>query len=311
MMFGLREPFTYFQCCHCSCLQIAEFPAGMERYYPDDYYIMNDSAGDQEGIPEWLHTMVGGPLISAMHPLHPGDEQRLIKKAILYYFQSVRLSRHSRILDVGCGRGSFLRALSKIGFTNLYGVDLYIKASITYDDGVTVCKGTIADLNPDSRWDVIMFHHSLEHMADQLSVLQTARQHLAPGGCCLIRIPTVSSHAWERYGANWVALDAPRHFFLHSRQSLAHLARKARLCVDKILCDSTSFQFWGSEQYERDIPLYSEHSFAISPLHSIFTPAEIADFERQALQLNTQKRGDQAAFYLIADEHTTNEVEGT
>ena len=38
MMFGLREEFTYFECAQCGCLQIAEFPADMSAYYPDDYY---------------------------------------------------------------------------------------------------------------------------------------------------------------------------------------------------------------------------------------------------------------------------------
>jgi len=36
-----------------------------------------------------------------------------------------------------------------------------------------------------------------------------------PGGWCVIRIPTVSSFAWEHYREQWVQLDAPRHFFLH------------------------------------------------------------------------------------------------
>jgi hypothetical protein len=38
MMFGLRDSFVYFQCAECRCLQIAEFPADMSRYYPASYY---------------------------------------------------------------------------------------------------------------------------------------------------------------------------------------------------------------------------------------------------------------------------------
>ena len=38
MMFGLGDEFTYFECPACGCLQIAEMPQDMTRYYPDGYY---------------------------------------------------------------------------------------------------------------------------------------------------------------------------------------------------------------------------------------------------------------------------------
>ena len=38
MRLGFREPFPYFQCSQCECLQIADFPSDLGRYYPGDYY---------------------------------------------------------------------------------------------------------------------------------------------------------------------------------------------------------------------------------------------------------------------------------
>jgi hypothetical protein len=38
MMFGFRDEFTYFECSKCGCLQIAEIPINMEKYYPSNYY---------------------------------------------------------------------------------------------------------------------------------------------------------------------------------------------------------------------------------------------------------------------------------
>jgi hypothetical protein len=36
----------------------------------------------------------------------------------------------------------------------------------------------------------------------------------------------------------------------------------------------------------------------MNPVASPFSPAEMADFEQQARRLNSEGRGDQAAFYL-------------
>ena len=38
MMFGLGEPFTYFRCANCDCLQIENIPEDMSRYYSSGYY---------------------------------------------------------------------------------------------------------------------------------------------------------------------------------------------------------------------------------------------------------------------------------
>ena len=37
MMFGTRERFTYFECNSCGCLQIAEIPDDLARFYAADY----------------------------------------------------------------------------------------------------------------------------------------------------------------------------------------------------------------------------------------------------------------------------------
>ena len=65
-----------------------------------------------------------------------------------------------------------------------------------------------------------MFHHSFEHLPDPIETLERVYRLMPSGGNCLIRIPLVSSEAWKKYGPHWVQLDAPRHFFLYSIESL-------------------------------------------------------------------------------------------
>jgi hypothetical protein len=143
-----------------------------------------------------------------------------------------------------------------------------------------------------------MFQHSFEHLPDPQAALAAAARLLPPGGRCLIRLPLVSSYAWEHYGVDWVQLDAPRHFFLHSEESIRRLAAGAGLEILKIVYDSTAFQFVGSELYRRDIPLRSQTPDDVQLRATAFSREEIAAFERHARELNAETRGDQAAFYL-------------
>ncbi|MHA1195490.1 MAG: methyltransferase domain-containing protein [Promethearchaeota archaeon] len=98
-----------------------------------------------------------------------------------------------------------------------------------------------------------MFHHSLDHIFDQHFIFRRIFELLDDNGICIIRIPTVSSFAWKYYGANWVQIDAPRHFYLHSVKSINFISQKYNLNIFKIIYDSKDFQFWGSEQYIRNI----------------------------------------------------------
>jgi SAM-dependent methyltransferase len=142
----------------------------------------------------------------------------------------------------------------------------------------------------EGTFDLIMFHHSLEHISDQQETLRSAARRLHHSGHVLVRIPVVTSHAWQHYRENWVQLDAPRHLFLHSVRSLQLLAAGAGLEIADVRYDSTEFQFVGSERYARGISVNA-------PAHQC-SRSELQRFRRLAEKLNARGEGDQAAFYL-------------
>ena len=76
-------------------------------------------------------------------------------------------------------------------------------------------------------FDVIMFHHSLEHVPDPRRELADAAERLAPDGFCVVRLPTPSSEAFRLYREDWVQIDPPRHIALPSRDGMALLAERA------------------------------------------------------------------------------------
>jgi len=179
---------------------------------------------------------------------------------------------------------------------NAMAVDPFIAGDVMEDGRLVAKKGTLFDLNEP--YDLIAFHHSFEHMHPPRDILEKAHNLLKPGGSVLLRIPTVTSEAFETYGANWSDLDAPRHFYLHSHDSIQLLAEQAGFKVIDLWCDSNAFQFWASEQYAQDIPLNDPRSHTQPPIPPMFTSDQMAQFEAKAQTLNAQMRGDAICVWL-------------
>ncbi|HRJ54339.1 MAG TPA: class I SAM-dependent methyltransferase [Candidatus Thiothrix moscowensis] len=295
MMLGLRDEHPYFQCADCGCLQIASIPGNLGDYYPDNYYSYSGVGNSGSALKQKLlrmrdtwaatgHCQLG----RIMHFLSPNAKLASLRPA--------GINPTSRILDVGCGAGHLLHSLREIGFQHLLGIDPFNRADISYPNGLHIEKRDI--FSETGQWDLVMFHHSFEHLPEQQANLQQAFRILAPGGMALVRVPTVSSWAWQEYGVNWVQLDAPRHLFLHSLNSMQALAAQTGFQLEQVVYDSFALQFWGSKQYEQDIPLRDPRSWAESPQNALFTAKEIRAFEQRSRELNAINQGDQAAFYL-------------
>jgi SAM-dependent methyltransferase len=296
MMFGTRENFEYFECSNCGCLQIKEVPENLARYYPANYMSF-----EKKHLPKFFFLKSFFLRRRLRYALGEKDFSGFLLAKVLgppklaEWVRKVGLKPDSSILEVGSGIGRQLLRLRRKGFSNLTGVDPFIREDIFYDNGVRIFKKGIENIK--GQFDFIMLHHSLEHTPDPLFVLKHTQRLLKPGKYALIRIPVVG-YAWKKYGVNWVQLDAPRHLFLHSVESMKILADEAGLRVADVTFDSGSFQFWGSEQYVRDIPLEDERSYWKSPSQSVFSAVDIAAFEEKARELNNNQDGDSAFFYL-------------
>jgi hypothetical protein len=77
------------------------------------------------------------------------------------------------------------------------------------------------------------------------------------------------------------------------------VATRCGLAVSSTFWDSWAFQFWGSEQVSKGIPLTSPRSYFVDPTKSAFSRRQIRQFEAQARKLNEAHQGDQAGFILV------------
>jgi 2-polyprenyl-3-methyl-5-hydroxy-6-metoxy-1,4-benzoquinol methylase len=295
MMFGIKDEFRYLECGGCGCLQLIDPPADLSKYYPSNYYSFQKANFDNP-LKRYLKRKRGA---FALHGR--GLIGRLLVRtygipAEVSWAKRVGLTFADSVLDVGCGVGQNLLQMSTIGFTALSGVDPYIEQDYQYANGVLISKRRLADVG--GAYDFVMFHHSFEHMDEPAGVLEHVHLLLKPDRFALIRMPVAQSHAWKTYGAHWVQLDAPRHLFIYSEKGMRTFADRFGFVLEDVVYDSTGFQFWGSEQYRRDIPLMDKRSVATNPRDSIFTEDELRAFDADAAVLNSRCDGDQACFYL-------------
>ena len=294
MQFGTRQEFDYFQCSKCACLQICEIPADMRPFYPDQYYTVQPLNEDK-------YTGLNGQLriLPFKASLFPGTPFRwflskMIPDKHFSCLSDLDLNPTWRVLDVGCGNGKhFIYPLRQMGFENVAGCDPFISAPLTYKNGLKIEEKSLVEMAGENRWDLITFHHSFEHIPNPAETLAHAARLLSEKGICVIRIPTSSSFAWQHYGVNWVQLDAPRHLFLHSLESMRKLAQQAAFQISKIVYDSDYFQFWGSKNYADNIPLCDQKKG-----RGLGWQYVRWRLNRRAKMLNRKSHGDQAVFVL-------------
>ena len=113
--------------------------------------------------------------------------------------------RTGAALDIGCGMGFAMNALTAAGFSAVSGVEVdRSQVDACLRNGLDV--ELIADLSEylsryENRWQVITMLDVLEHIpvALQLGVLRSIFRALAPGGRLILQVPNASSPLATRW----------------------------------------------------------------------------------------------------------------
>jgi SAM-dependent methyltransferase len=278
-MFGMGGEFTYGECAKCLAVFILEVPENLEDYYSGEYYSFRELVRS---------SLVGGILKKLRYKLY----RRGISLQDPVYFpwlRGLQAKPTDRIADIGCGNGQLLGELSYCGFQTLHGYDPFLSVSKEYP-GLSLRKTDYFDI--EERYDILMLHHSFEHIADPVRVFEKFGEIMNPGGRILIRVPVTDGQVWKDEKEFWFQLDAPRHLFIPNTETIRLLAAKVGLEVYQIQFDSTGSQFIYTELYKRGRTLHD------TDITQEFSQKEIEDFDQKAAQYNAQNIGDQACFYL-------------
>jgi len=126
--------------------------------------------------------------------------------------EAIEYFGNGRLLDFGCGSGTFLRRMREMGWDGT-GIDFSEAAvSRVKESGIPAYIGSLpCEALQRRTFDLITMRHVLEHVADPRAVLRAALDLLSPGGELRIQSPNFASWEIEHFGDAANMLDLPRH----------------------------------------------------------------------------------------------------
>lgn len=147
-------------------------------------------------------------------------------------FRHVPIVPGTRLLDVGCGTGYFLRIAARLG-AEVQGIEPSdIAAGRARASGIPVVTGTAEDYarsNGDRQFDLITANHVVEHTPGPVHTLGVMKGLLAADGLIWIAVPNADCTFRHKLRSRWYSLDVPFHLMQFTTQSLLRAGEMAGL----------------------------------------------------------------------------------
>lgn len=154
----------------------------------------------------------------------PGDaRERLRQSEYARWIAQAVGRRPRRVLDIGCGNGSLLRAFREYWpETELLGCDPSPESIVRGSgDGLRLWTGTASDLPADVTTDLVVSVNVIEHTQNPLEFLNAVRESMEPDARLVVVCPDGG-----RPGLDLLFVD---HLFSFGREHLAALLPRAGL----------------------------------------------------------------------------------
>jgi 2-polyprenyl-3-methyl-5-hydroxy-6-metoxy-1,4-benzoquinol methylase len=199
----------YQECAVCGTLRLEPWPTETElaSAYQADYF----GAGTSK-------------FVRAIQPIVLLTRGRRVRKAVAL-LRRVSGNQRARVLDLGCGDGTFLEQMMAHGYSAA-GTELSVETSrrASRIESLDLRTGMLdEDSFPPATFQLITAWHVVEHLPDPSATLRLCRKWLAPEGRLVIAVPNAASWQARVFRASWFHLDPPRHLYQLSASSLARI----------------------------------------------------------------------------------------
>jgi len=229
-----REPFSFAECGGCGLVYLAERVAADElsRYYRRSYL-------PYRGARAW------GPFA----PLVRLGQRRLDRSRTEVALEAARLGPESVVLDVGCGRPTFLAALQARVGCRCLGVDFSSHGweSDASFEMIELIRAEPASLDPTrlgtaaaahggdagvegsgaASVDLITMWHYLEHDYEPRATLEHLRTLSHEETRLVVEVPNHASRSRRAWGRDWAGYHAPRHTAAYTPATLRTMLEEA------------------------------------------------------------------------------------
>ncbi|MGH7492594.1 MAG: class I SAM-dependent methyltransferase [bacterium] len=190
----VEPPFHVVQCRNCAFVYLGNPPDQNTLY--EDYYAASTFSADDYGMDS------ANPALTEMHAINTQRIQWIKKFKVT-----------GRLLDVGCGRGYFLKTAEEHGF-EVSGVEISARAVEFARDQMKVeaARKTLEEMqNTSEKFDAITLWHVLEHFHDPYDALQRVRELLSENGVCFVEVPNWHSLKFMLSRYKWQGGNHPRY----------------------------------------------------------------------------------------------------
>jgi SAM-dependent methyltransferase len=151
-----------------------------------------------------------------------------------------------RALDIGCGLGWLLSALSYKW--ERHGIEVSAYAAEKARQYAKVFTGALLDYPVrEGPFDLIAMHHVIEHMTDPIANITRVRELLKPGGSLVLGTPDFDSGCARRFGGNFRLLNDPTHVSLFSSESMHRFLRDHGFSIIQV-----DYPFFGTRHFTLD-----------------------------------------------------------
>lgn len=132
--------------------------------------------------------------------------------------------RGMKALDLGCGMGTSLMELERMGVA-AYGVEVDANvARVARHFNLRIHIGSLSDRPfPETSFDLISMNQVIEHIPDLPALLGGLKDRLVAGGKVAVAFPNVDSLSRRLFGRRWINWHVPYHLHHFNRRSFRRL----------------------------------------------------------------------------------------